>query len=94
MGDEEWYKPHRPPVPPRQRVPGDLLFECLRGRDRFPCELRDHGEAFGVEAQFYQNEEFLVSRRFDPSLSRTQSPRDLAVQWAMLERKYFEDGGA
>ena len=50
---------------------------------RFLCELRNHGD-FGVEAQFYQNEEFLFSRRFDS--------RNLAVRWAEDEQKAIECG--
>ena len=71
--------------------PGERLFEFLRGHDRFLCELRDHGETYGVEeAQFYQNEEFLISRRFDCTMSRTQTLRALVVQWAVEERKAIE----
>jgi hypothetical protein len=65
MADEPFYSPNLKPAPPRQAQPGEKLFEFLRGHDCFLCELRDHGEVYGVEAQFYQNEEFLVGRRFD-----------------------------
>jgi hypothetical protein len=40
------YKP--PPAPNLQ--PGELLFTFTRGADRFPCELRNHGE-FRIEEQ-------------------------------------------
>jgi hypothetical protein len=65
--DEPFYKPRRTPDPPRQPKPGERLFEFLRERDhsRWLCELRDHGAEYGVEAQFFQNEELVVSRRFD-----------------------------
>lgn len=68
------------PRPPRRRILGrrERLFEFLSGYERFVCELRDHGEA-GVEAMFYQDEEFLVSRTF--------ATRELAVAWADQERK-------
>jgi hypothetical protein len=56
----------------------ERLFEFLSGFERFVCELRDHGKG-GVEAMFYQDEEFLISRRF--------ATRDLAVEWADQERK-------
>jgi hypothetical protein len=69
---------------------GEKLFEFLRGQDRFLCELRDHGEGFGVEAQFYWNDEFLFSRQFGPSFSRMQTPRERAIQWAEEERKALE----
>ena len=66
--------------PLRRRILGrrERLFEFLSGYERFVCELRDHGAA-GVEAMFYQDEEFLTSRFF--------ATRDLAVQWADEERK-------
>jgi hypothetical protein len=81
MADEPFYAPNRPPAPPRQPQPGERLFEFKRGHDRFLCELRDHG-AYGIEAQFFQNEEFLWGRRFDT--------RELAVQWAELEQQAIE----
>ena len=65
----------------REAEPGELLFEFERGHDRFLCELHEHGP-YGVEAQFYQNEEYLFGRRFDS--------RELAVQWAEEERKVIE----
>jgi hypothetical protein len=43
--------------PPRQPQPGERLFEFLLGHDRILCELRDHGP-YGIEAQFFRNEEF------------------------------------
>jgi len=64
-----------------QSQTGERLFEFLRGRDRFLCDLRDHGPD-GVEARFFQNENLLVTRRFDT--------RALAVQWAEHERKAIE----
>jgi len=71
-----WNAP-RPPKP--EPVPGELLFALLRERDgdRMYCEIRSHGE-FGVEAQFFSNDEFSHSRRFDTKAQ--------AVQWAELER--------
>jgi hypothetical protein len=66
------------------------LFEFQRGHDRFLCELRDHGEPYGVEARFFENGEFLCSRRFDWSMTLTQTPRELAVQWAEQERIAIE----
>jgi hypothetical protein len=74
-----------PRTAPRSPQPGEVLFEFLRGHDRFRCELRDHG-AYGVEAQFFQNEEFLASRSFHPQLDPTRTPRELATQWAEQER--------
>lgn len=61
--------------PPRQPQPGELLFEFRLGTARVHCELRDHGPAVGVEATFYQDRELLTSRRFDPRLDPTRTPR-------------------
>ena len=77
---DTFYTPNRPPAPPRLRQPGERLFEFLHGHDRYPVELRDHG-AYGVEAQFWQNEEFSYSQRFET--------RALAIQWAEEERKFL-----
>ncbi len=92
MGDD-FYKTNRPPAPPREpREPqhGELLFEFLHRRDRYRCELRDHGEPYGVEAQFLKNEEFFYSRRFDARMHPTRTPRDLAIAWAEDERKAMQ----
>jgi len=69
---------------PRVRQPGELLFEFCRERDhtRWGCELRDHREELGVEAQIFRNEEFPYSRRFDPRLDAGRPSRELAIQWA------------
>jgi hypothetical protein len=79
----EWYSPDRKPPPPRQRQPGEQLFEFLRGHDRFLCELRE--DPHGIDAQFWLNEEFLCSRRLDT--------RALAIQWANSLRADYEKGG-
>lgn len=71
MADGPFYVPNRKPDPPAQ--PGEPLFAFVYGLDRYVVELRDHG-AFGVEAQFFLNEELFTSRRFDR--------RALAMQWA------------
>ncbi|HWF83599.1 MAG TPA: hypothetical protein VG222_02065 [Vicinamibacterales bacterium] len=57
MSDEPFYKPNRKPDPQRQPEPGELLFEFVLGSDRWCCELRDHGDTYGVEAQFFLNGE-------------------------------------
>lgn len=74
---------------PRQPQPGELIFEFLRGHDRYSCELRDHGP-YGVEAQFWKNEEFLYSRKFHPRLDPSRTPREMAMVWALEERKAIE----
>jgi hypothetical protein len=65
MADEPFYKPNRTPPPPRPPKPGEPLFEFVHGDNRIRCELRDHGESGGVETQFFANDEFHFSRRFD-----------------------------
>jgi hypothetical protein len=95
MDDDEWYKPNRPPAPPRQPQPGERLFEFYRDRDhtQWLCELRDPGEVHGVEAQFFRNVEFDSSRRFDRRMDPTRAPRELAIAWAEEWRKGLEGGG-
>jgi hypothetical protein len=75
---DTFYTTNRPPAPPRQRQPGERLFEFLHGPDRYLVELGDHG-AYGVEAQFWRNEEFLRARRFDRRMDPTRAPRELAM---------------
>lgn len=86
MADEPFYLPNRPPQPPRPPKAGERLFEFLRGHDRILCELYDLGD-YGIDVRFSMNEEFWYSRRFDPRLDPSRTPRELAVQWAMEERK-------
>jgi len=90
-----FYAPHQPPRPPRQPRSGELLFQFYRELDhsRWRCELRDHGEPYGVEAQFLKNEEFITSRTFHPRLDLTRTPRQMAIAWAEEERKAIEKGG-
>jgi hypothetical protein len=85
MSDELFYAPNAKPLPPRVARPGEPLFSFMRDHDRFACELRYHGE-WGVEAQFFRNEEFTFSRRFDT--------REQAITWAENERKDIEKGWA
>lgn len=68
----------------REAVAGELLFEFLRGHDRFRVELRDHGR-YGIEAQFLRNEEFYYSRRFE-DLTGNINAKALAMAWAESER--------
>jgi hypothetical protein len=84
MTDDPYFAGHRPPA--RLGWPGELLFSFRDGKRRqVDCELRDHGR-FGVEAQFLIDREFTPSRHFDT--------RELAIQWARLERQAIEKGGA
>ena len=87
MSDPPFYVPNQPPQPRRVPRHGEPLFEFLHGHDRYLCELRDHGEVYGVAAQFWKNEECFYSRRFDVRLDRTRTPRELAIAWAEEERR-------
>jgi hypothetical protein len=87
---DDFYTPHRPPAPRRVPEHGEPGFMFLHGPDRYLCELRDHAEVYGVEAQFWKNEDFFYSRRFDARLDRTRTPRELAIAWAEEERKIIE----
>jgi hypothetical protein len=84
--DQPFYKPGRKPPPARVPQPGQILFEFVRESDHahFRCELRYHGDVWGVEPQFCMNGELLIGRRFDT--------RALAVQWATIEREHIEKG--
>ena len=89
LADEPFYLPNRPRQPSRQPKTGERFFEFLRGHDRILCELYDLGD-YGIDIRFSMNEEFWYSRRFDPRLDVTRTSRELAVQWAMEERKTIE----
>jgi len=69
--------------------PAELLWSFRQGHHTIACELRDHGP-HGVEAQFYKDEEFVMSRRFDESMDRPRPPRELAIAWAEQERVALE----
>ena len=93
MSEEPFYSPNHKPLPPRQAQRGELLFEFLYGHDQYRFELRDHGK-YGVEAEFFLNEEFFYGRRFDASVDPVRTARDVAVQWAEEERKALAKGDA
>jgi len=86
----DFYKPKRLPAPPLEPQHGELLFEFLHREDRYRCELRDHGEPYGVEAQFLKNGQFFYSRRFDARMHVTRTPRELAIAWAEAERQAMQ----
>ena len=83
-------EPNQLPALSRQPQHGEPLFEFLHGHDRYRCELLDHGERYGVEAQFWRNEELVYNRRFDPGLYGTRTPRAMAIAWAEDERRAIE----
>jgi len=91
--DEDWCKPHRPPVPRRQLTPGELLFEfhIARTHTFYRVELRDQGE-YGVEAQFLDPVDVRAARTFHQAMDPTRSPREMAIAWAEEERKAIEGG--
>ena len=74
MTDDAFYHPNRPPAPPGQLRPGERLFEFLHGHDRYLVELREHG-AYGVKAQFWQNEEFSSASGSRRARSPCSGPR-------------------
>ena len=73
-----------PSPPPRQPKPGELLFEFQRSRDKrfVRVELRFHGESYGWEVQFIEDDgSHVYGRGAFPT-------RALAVQWAEIERDF------
>jgi hypothetical protein len=81
----------KPPVS-RQPEPGELLFEFVVGHDRYRCELRDHGDVYGVEAQFFLNGDLERARTFASYMVLTRTAREHAIHWAEQERKALEGG--
>jgi hypothetical protein len=75
----------------REASPGELLFEFVTaGHVRWRCcELRDLGD-WGIDLQWFRDEEFSRSQRFDRSMDATRTPRELAIAWAEEERKAIE----
>lgn len=84
MTDEPFTTPGHRPAPRAADAGRDALRVLPRADTRWLCELRDH-ETYGIEAQFWEHEEFRYNRRFET--------RALAVQWAEEERKAIEKGG-
>ena len=72
------------PIPQTKPRPNEKLWEVWARHKLFSCELKYHGEV-GVEAQIFENGDLIVGRRFDT--------RQLAVNWAMLEKDDLEKGG-
>jgi hypothetical protein len=83
MVDEDWYKPHRPPVPTRQPTPGERIWSLRKNGHHVDCELPFHGDPYGWGAQFLERGEILASRG-------GFTLRTLAVQWAQAERQAIE----
>jgi hypothetical protein len=64
MADDGWYKPNRPPIPPRQPTPGEHVWSLRRNGRQVDCELRFHGESYGWECQCLCDGELAYGRRF------------------------------
>jgi hypothetical protein len=75
-------------------APGELLFEfhVERTHTFFRVELRDHG-VYGVEAQSFDPIDPTICRTFHQRLDPNQTPREMAIAWAVEERKVIEKGG-
>ncbi len=80
------------PRPPRQPQPGELLFEFFVGHDRYRCELRDHGDAYSVEAQFFLNGDLGRARTFASYMVPKNTARERAIHLAEQERPALERG--
>jgi hypothetical protein len=52
------------------------------------CE--HHGPVYGVEAQFLDPVDPRICRTFRPGLDPTRTPREMAIAWAIEERKAIE----
>jgi hypothetical protein len=82
------------PAAERLAQPGELLFEfhVARTHTFYRVELRDHGPVYGVEAQFLNPIDLWIARTFrssnDPTGTRTA--REMAIAWAIEERKAIE----
>jgi hypothetical protein len=62
--DDDWYKPHRPPAPPRQPTPGEHVWSLRKNGKRIDCELRFHGESYGWEVQCLHDGVLAYGQRF------------------------------
>jgi hypothetical protein len=85
MADEDWYKPHRPPTPPRQPKPGERIWSLRRNGSQVDCELRFHGESYGWECQCLHDGELAYGRRFPM--------RELALEEAEAQRQRLSAQG-
>jgi hypothetical protein len=94
MSDQPFFAPNKKPDPPRQSQPGELLFEFHVEREHrfYRVELRDHGP-YGVEAQFLDPIELVIGRTFRADMNPNRTPREMAIAWAIEERKFIEKGG-
>ncbi len=83
MSDQPFYAPGRKAPAPRPRVPGEPLFS-FRLPDHRQVDVELRTDAWGVDVQILIAGAFSHSHRFET--------RDLAVQWAELERAAMLQG--
>jgi hypothetical protein len=83
--DDPFYSPSHRPTPARQPRPAERLCEFVRASDGTPMavDLRFHGDSYGWEALILERGELFASRGAFVT-------RDLAIQWAEIERQVIE----
>src|SRR5262245_26050540 len=85
MSDDAPLAPPAKPTPRQPNAAGELLFEFVRSdRVRVRFELCDHGR-LGTDVHIFHNEEFFGGYRHES--------RELAIVWAVQERKSQESSG-
>jgi hypothetical protein len=91
MADEDWYKSHRPPTPPRQPKPGEEVWRLCDATGRVQsCELRDDSKAgAGWDVMLVENGEPLFSRQCDSEpIARYVAE---AAKKDLLRRRWAQD---
>ena len=83
--------PFGPMPAARVAEPGELLFEFHVERTHrfYRVELYYHGE-HGVEARFLDPIDPIICRTFHQRLDPTRTPREMAIAWAIAERRAIE----
>ncbi len=93
--DGFWTPPGESVLPPTRSAMGEL-FEFVAqavGVAIRRCEFPDHcGDTTVREAQFFQDEWFLIARTFGPWLHPGRTPREMAIGWAEEIRKEMKKG--
>jgi hypothetical protein len=87
MADDDWFKPHPTPRPPRQPTQGEPIWTLVKNGRRMDCELRFHGESYGWETQVLDGGELIYGQRFPLKAGAlaeadAQRTRLLAEGWA------------
>jgi hypothetical protein len=89
MTDEDWYKPHRPPAPPRQPKPSERVWSLHKNGREVDCELRFHGESYGWECQCLHDGDLAYGRRFPlraHALEEAEAHRQRLLALGWVER--------